>query len=163
MQGQSPVQVKDPYTGSILMYVRSSCKHTEVYNVHFLRIIRHRLMGVTRKQTNKKKKKKKNKVESFECFVPKLDYMYLITENATKLCLIVLPLYKSIFVLSLLFMNRSVIVSPASASIVVVVVVVEDDVDYDHNDDDDDDDDDDDELTFLSHRLIRKRHIGLFM
>ena len=36
MQGQSsPVQVKDPYyTGSILMHVGSSCKHTGVYNVH---------------------------------------------------------------------------------------------------------------------------------
>ena len=31
MQGQSsPVQVKDPYTGSILMHVGSSCKHTAV-------------------------------------------------------------------------------------------------------------------------------------
>ena len=35
MQGQSsPVQVEDPYTGSILMHVGSSCKHTGVYNVH---------------------------------------------------------------------------------------------------------------------------------
>ena len=34
MQGQSsPVQVKDPYTGSILMHVGSSCKHTGVYNI----------------------------------------------------------------------------------------------------------------------------------
>ena len=41
VQGQSsPVQVKDPYTGSILMHVGSSCKHTRVYNV---------LIGVTRK------------------------------------------------------------------------------------------------------------------
>ena len=32
MQGQSsPVQVKDPYTGSIVMHVGSSCKHTGVY------------------------------------------------------------------------------------------------------------------------------------
>ena len=32
MQGQSsPVQVKDPYTGSILMHVGSSCQHTGVY------------------------------------------------------------------------------------------------------------------------------------
>ena len=32
MQGQSsPVQVKDPYTGSILMHVGSSCKHIGVY------------------------------------------------------------------------------------------------------------------------------------
>ena len=58
MQGQSsPVQVKDPYTGSILMHVGSSCKHTGVYNVHLLRIIRNRLMGVTRKQNNKSKNK----------------------------------------------------------------------------------------------------------
>ena len=41
VQGQSsPVQVKDPYTGSILMHVGSSCKHTAVYNVHFPRRIR---------------------------------------------------------------------------------------------------------------------------
>ena len=33
VQGQSsPVQVKDPYTGSILMHVGLSCKHTGVYN-----------------------------------------------------------------------------------------------------------------------------------
>ena len=33
MQGQSiPVLVKGPYTGSILMHVGSSCKHTGVYN-----------------------------------------------------------------------------------------------------------------------------------
>ena len=53
MQGKSsPVQVKDPYTGSILMHVGSSCKHTGVYNVHLPRIIRN---GVTR--TLKKTKK----------------------------------------------------------------------------------------------------------
>ena len=41
VQGQSsPVQAKDPYTGSILMHVGSSCKHTGVYNVHLPRIIR---------------------------------------------------------------------------------------------------------------------------
>ena len=41
VQGQSsPVQVKDPYTGSILMHVGSSCKHTGVYTVHLPRIIR---------------------------------------------------------------------------------------------------------------------------
>ena len=41
VQGQSsPVQVKDPYTGSILMHVGSSCKHTGVYNVHLPRINR---------------------------------------------------------------------------------------------------------------------------
>ena len=41
VQGQSsPVQVKDPYTFSILMHVGSSCKHTGVYNVHLPRIIR---------------------------------------------------------------------------------------------------------------------------
>ena len=34
-----PVQVKDPYTGSILMHVGSSCKHTGVYNVHLSKII----------------------------------------------------------------------------------------------------------------------------
>ena len=63
MQGQSsPVQVKDPYTGSILMHVGSSCKHTGVYNVHLPRIIRNLLMGVTRKQ----KKNYKN-----------LTYMYI--------------------------------------------------------------------------------------
>ena len=51
MQGQSsPVQVKDAYTGSILMHVGSSCKHNGVYNVHLPRIIRNWLMGVTRKQ-----------------------------------------------------------------------------------------------------------------
>ena len=55
MQGQSPpVQVKDPYTGSILMHVRSSCKHTGVYNVHLPRIIRNLLMGVTGKQKQNK-------------------------------------------------------------------------------------------------------------
>ena len=36
----SPVQVNNPYTGSILMHVGSSCKHTGVYNVHLPRIIR---------------------------------------------------------------------------------------------------------------------------
>ena len=36
----SPVQVKVPYTGSILMYVGSSCKHTGVYNIHLPRKIR---------------------------------------------------------------------------------------------------------------------------
>ena len=41
VQGQSsPVQVKDPYTGSILMLVGSSCKQTGVYNVHLPRKIR---------------------------------------------------------------------------------------------------------------------------
>ena len=41
VQGQSfPVQVKDPYTGSILMHVGSSFKYTGVYNVHLPRIIR---------------------------------------------------------------------------------------------------------------------------
>ena len=41
VQGQSSlVQVKDPYTGSILMHVGSSCKQTVVYNVHLPRIIR---------------------------------------------------------------------------------------------------------------------------
>ena len=41
VQGQlSRVQVKDPYIGSILMHVGSSCKHTGVYNVHLPRIIR---------------------------------------------------------------------------------------------------------------------------
>ena len=40
MQGQSsPVQIKDPYTGSILMHVGSSCKHTGVYNVHLPKLI----------------------------------------------------------------------------------------------------------------------------
>ena len=37
----SPVQVKEPYTGFILMHVGSSCKHTEVYKVHLPRIIRY--------------------------------------------------------------------------------------------------------------------------
>ena len=56
MQGQSPpVQVKDPYTGSILMHVGSSCKHIRVYNVHLPRIIRNCLMGVTGKQNKKQK------------------------------------------------------------------------------------------------------------
>ena len=42
LQGQSsPVQVKELYTGSILMHVGSSCKHTRVYNVHLPRIIRY--------------------------------------------------------------------------------------------------------------------------
>ena len=41
VQGQlSHVQVKDHYTGSILMHVDSSCKHTGVYYVHLPRIIR---------------------------------------------------------------------------------------------------------------------------
>ena len=45
MQGQSsPVQVKDPYTGSILMHVGSSCKTDE-----------------SNKKTKKNKKKKKKK------------------------------------------------------------------------------------------------------
>ena len=51
MKGQSsPVQVKDPYTGSILMHVGTSCKHIRVYNVNIPGIIRNGLMGVTRKQ-----------------------------------------------------------------------------------------------------------------
>ena len=34
MQGQSsPVQVKDPYTGSILMHIGSSCKHTTEFSI----------------------------------------------------------------------------------------------------------------------------------
>ena len=53
MQGQSsPVQAKDPYTGSI-MHVGSFCNYTGVYNVHLPRIIRNWLMGVTRKQKQK--------------------------------------------------------------------------------------------------------------
>ena len=73
MHGQSsPVQAKDLYTGSNLIHVGSSCKHTKVYNVHLPRIIKKKiLMGVTRKQnnhlnfflylTNKKRKNKKRK------------------------------------------------------------------------------------------------------
>ena len=62
MQGQSsPVQVKDPYIGSILMHVGSTCKHTGVFNVHLPRIIRNWLMGVTRKKNKQKNKKKKTK------------------------------------------------------------------------------------------------------
>ena len=41
VHGQSSfVQVKDTYTGSILMHVGSSCKQTRVYNVNLPRIIR---------------------------------------------------------------------------------------------------------------------------
>ena len=46
-------RAKDPYTGSIIMHVGSSCKHTGVYNVHLQRIIRNRLMGVTGKSNTK--------------------------------------------------------------------------------------------------------------
>ena len=39
-QLEAPCAGTDPYTGSILMHVGSSCKHTGVYNVHLPRIIR---------------------------------------------------------------------------------------------------------------------------
>ena len=55
MQGQSsPVQVKDPYTGSILMHVGLARKHTRVYNVHFPRINQKLIDG-----SNKKTKQNK--------------------------------------------------------------------------------------------------------
>ena len=58
MQGlSSPVQVKDPYTGSILIHVGSSCKHTGVYNVHPPRIIRNLMIDGSNKKTKKKKKR----------------------------------------------------------------------------------------------------------
>ena len=55
MLGQSsPVQVKDPYTGSILMHVGSSCKHTGVYNVCTPPKNNQKLIDGSNKKTKKK-------------------------------------------------------------------------------------------------------------
>ena len=68
MQGQSsPVQVKDPYTGSILMHVGSSCKtHRSVQctppknNQN-----NQKLIGGSNRKTKKKKKKNNNKKNDY--------------------------------------------------------------------------------------------------
>ena len=59
MQGQSsPVQVKDPYTGSILMHVGSSCKtHQSVQCTPPKN--NQKLIDGSNRKTKKKKKKKK--------------------------------------------------------------------------------------------------------
>ena len=61
MQGQSShVQVKDPYTGSILMHVGSSCKTHQSVQCTPPKNNQKLIDGSNRKTKKKKKKKKKN-------------------------------------------------------------------------------------------------------